>query len=325
MANYTVTATYDSITVTLYKSQTQPSSCYGFNYFRMDITGGTWDYDDTTGNYVSITVPANASTNYNVRVRYALDAATYTSGPRYNLDYDTSGTEVYNITTPAAPQADIYLTSFTVTQPSVNTASVRVKFSTNIGFNYYSITDNTTSTELASGTAGGRTSWDQTYSVGSFGTHSIEVYVDAYNVSWDDDTRSVNVYCTISSTVAYDLNGGSGGPTSSSTASASSLSTTGSLSVTLSSTVPTKTGSEFAGWKLGSTVYPAGSSVTLDAARGGVTHTAIAQWGSTTSAYIYATKNGTTKWWPATPYIYSNGWQPATAYVYSNGWQIGKQ
>ena len=39
-------------------------------------------------------------------------------------------------------------------------------------------------------------------------------------------------------------------------------------------------------------------------------------------AYIYATKNGTTQWWPAIPYIYtSSGWQQATPYIYDNGWQ----
>ena len=36
--------------------------------------------------------------------------------------------------------------------------------------------------------------------------------------------------------------------------------------------------------------------------------------------YIYTTKNGTTKWWPATAYVYSNGWKEATASIYDNGW-----
>lgn len=38
-------------------------------------------------------------------------------------------------------------------------------------------------------------------------------------------------------------------------------------------------------------------------------------------AYVYATKNGVEKWWPATVYVYNNGWTEATAHVYSGGWQ----
>ena len=37
-------------------------------------------------------------------------------------------------------------------------------------------------------------------------------------------------------------------------------------------------------------------------------------------AYIYATKGGVTKWWPATVYIYDSGWQPTTPKIYSGGW-----
>lgn len=42
---------------------------------------------------------------------------------------------------------------------------------------------------------------------------------------------------------------------------------------------------------------------------------------STSSVYIYATKNGTTQWWPATPYVYNGStWQQAEPKIYSSGW-----
>lgn len=35
--------------------------------------------------------------------------------------------------------------------------------------------------------------------------------------------------------------------------------------------------------------------------------------------YVYATKNGITKWWIAVPYVYDNGWHEAIPYIYTNG------
>lgn len=124
---------------------------------------------------------------------------------------------------------------------------------------------------------------------------------------------------TYYATLSFDANGGSGAPSS------ITNSTVGSSTVvfTIPSTVPTRSGYTFTGWKVaytgGSTVYQPGNTASVEGTTSGITYTLVAQWTeSAGGAHIYASG-----WNNSSVYIYVNGWKKATPYVYANGWKKG--
>lgn len=125
-------------------------------------------------------------------------------------------------------------------------------------------------------------------------------------------------------TLKFDANGGTGAPNSivvSDTAYAPNV----YKNTILPSTVPTRSGYKFLYWEIRNTYYSPGSTVSLEANTNKPTYTATAIWEELPKSayiyannkwnpaqpYIYATKDGVTKWWPATAYIYANSqWNP---------------
>lgn len=135
-------------------------------------------------------------------------------------------------------------------------------------------------------------------------------------------TTPVRTY-TLGIRIIYDANGGSGAPSSTIRSYPNESSPTAQKTLTLSSTVPIRSGYDFIGWLLDDNKYAPGEAVTLIASEPQAEYTAVAQWSqggpfiwsenkwNPAQPYIYATKNGVTKWWPATAYIYANGhWNP---------------
>lgn len=124
---------------------------------------------------------------------------------------------------------------------------------------------------------------------------------------------------TYYATLAFDANGGTGTP-SSITKSNTGNST---ITFTIPSTIPTKSGYTFTGWLLtysgGSTLYQPGGTVSAQGYTSGFTYTLVAQWmESAGGAHFYV--NG---WNNSSLYIYVNGWRKATPCVYVNGWKKG--
>lgn len=129
---------------------------------------------------------------------------------------------------------------------------------------------------------------------------------------------------TIGATVNFDPSGGSVSPPSSS-GSATSQSTEGYVSIYFPTPVMDGFACEY--WELrhGTTVYQThyapGAYNSIYANTDWQIYTAVAIWQRLgPQAYIWATKDGTTKWWPATPYIYDNGWHQVQPRIYDGGW-----
>ena len=121
---------------------------------------------------------------------------------------------------------------------------------------------------------------------------------------------------TLKLKITYDANGGSGAPAATTYTYPDETSSSAQKTVTLSSTVPTRSGYRFSGWLLNGTVYAAGASVRLTATTSTAQYTAVAQW-TESGFFIW---NGSA-WKPATPYIWNgSAWKPAGPYIYSNGW-----
>lgn len=122
-------------------------------------------------------------------------------------------------------------------------------------------------------------------------------------------------------TVVYDANGGSGAPSSHTVSGDSS-----SLTVTLSSVKPTRSGYIFAGWATSATAttatYAAGQVLgSVYATTSGHTWTLYAVWTKEATGSVYIGNGlGFSK---ATPYIWNNGWKKAVPYVWNNGWKKG--
>ena len=119
-------------------------------------------------------------------------------------------------------------------------------------------------------------------------------------------------------TIVYDANGGSGAP-----ASQTVTGTSSSVSVTLSSVIPSRSGYTFLGWSTSSTAtsatYSAGQYLsTVYAGSSGYTWTLYAVWGEDTTGTVWVYYNGV--WKRGTPYVFYNGvWKKATPYVFYNG------
>ena len=194
---------------------------------------------------------------------------------------------------------------------------VQVSVTTNVTIDYYWIQEG--STYYDEGYGGGSSgSW--TIDLSTPGTHSIKVTVQGLDQSRAAATRDITVYTTISATVTYDANGGSGAP-SPTTASEESSSSTGTVSITLSSTKPTKSGMTFTQWLINRNVglKSAGETFDIAASSNGINYTATAQWSASGSGKVFIW-NGSA-WKPATAYIYNGGWKLATPYIYNSGWK----
>lgn len=137
--------------------------------------------------------------------------------------------------------------------------------------------------------------------------------------------RTPGATYTISATLTYSANGGSGAPASQ-TASGTSSSTTGTIFFTVPSTEPTRAGYVFDGWLCSANglVYAPGVRVGVTGSTGGATYTMTAQWiragyqvyignGTTWERYQVFIGNGTT-WEPYMIFIGDGSdWQPTTS------------
>lgn len=149
--------------------------------------------------------------------------------------------------------------------------------------------------------------------VGLFYTHS-----GASKVWLRLEAEAVTTY---SATIAFDANGGTGGPSTTTITAAG----TSSLEYTLPTTVPTKSGYTFSCWQLSgySTTFSPGQTVYLTGTTSGITYTLVAVWEEVTgSGSVRICVNGESK--SAVPYVYYGGaWLPATADIYNGGWKKG--
>lgn len=203
----------------------------------------------------------------------------------------------------------------------VNTASVDLYLGQSIVDNHF----------YPASQVAGRTSFSGTfYGLSPRTTYTIWEYV------WDSGgnlvsqlsrtfTTTAQMY-PIAATVTFDANGGSVSP-SSATGSDESTSPEGYVDIYFP--IPVRDGYECDYWELrnGSIIYQThytpGAYNSIYASTEWPQYTAKAIWRQAgAKAYIYATKNGVTQWWPATPYIHDgSGWVPATPKIYDGGWK----
>ena len=125
---------------------------------------------------------------------------------------------------------------------------------------------------------GGSAASDGTTATTTYGSWTYATYCS--NTGGSTSSRTLTLYAqweaapTYSHTLSYNANGGTGAPSSSTVTNTSS-----SYSMTVSSTVPTRTGYTFAGWSYNGSTYWGGNSVSVGA---NATVTLTAQWEANT-------------------------------------------
>lgn len=291
---------------------------YGGSSYRAYPAGtSTSCHTNTVADGTQITITPSIPSGYQFSrwVRNADGAVTYSYSS--TLSY-----------TPASGVSTVYLR---VEVEEVSTYYATLKFNANGGSGApSSMTDYNTGSSTITFTIPDETptrsgytfeGWEVTYTGGS------TIYQPGDTASVEGTTSGITytLYAvweeipTYYATLSFDANGGSGAPSS------ITNSTVGSSTVvfTIPTTVPTRSGYTFTGWKVtytgGSTVYQPGNTARMEGTTSGITYTLVAQWTENAGgAHIYSSG-----WNDASVYVYSGGWKKATPYVYANGWKKG--
>lgn len=148
--------------------------------------------------------------------------------------------------------------------------------------------------------------------------------------TWQYSGTAANVYIrleveqetTYYAYVQFNANGGSGVP-----ATQYGSDTGQYVTISIPSTVPTRSGYTFLGWSLNSAAasasyYPNGTiTVYGTTTYPGEDYTLYAVWQQqSANGYCWIYSGG---WKRAIPWVYSNGWKQAVPWVYSGGWKVG--
>ena len=188
----------------------------------------------------------------------------------------TSNTTIY-----AKWTASVYKITLNKQNGSGGTSTIYEKY----GTGYYS--DSATATSITKVTSPTRTG----YTFGGYyatssgsGTQIINNSgsILVANTRFTSNTTIYAKWTAHTYTIKYDKNGGTG--------SMSNTSCTYGSSCTLRSNSFTRSGYKFSGWKIGSTTYSAGASVSNLTSTNGATFTAYAQWTSTTPSVTCSPK-----------------------------------